>query len=328
MACRRGESYAAPGALPDVRPGTAEEDLLRRDFTVNAIAVGLGGRREGEIRAVPNALDDLAGARLRVLHERSFLDDPTRLLRLGRYLARLGFEPEARTGELAAEALDGGALATVSGARIGAELRLALAEPDPVAALVRLDELGVLAPALGSDPPFDERLARAALAVLPEDGRADLLLLAAALLSVTLAPAEDPAPELLELLDRLQFSGPERDRVLSSVLGGPALLEPLEAARTPSELREAARGVPLEAVALAGALAERRGLTNAAAGARRWLSEVRHVRLRITGTDLLAAGIPAGPEVGRRLELTLCRKLDGELADDREAELGAAVEGS
>ena len=85
---------------------------------------------------------------------------------------------------------------------------------------------------------------------------------------------------------------------------------------------------PLEAVALAAALGEEQRLAEPATAARRWLSELRHVRLRITGDDLLDAGIPAGPEIGRRLELALRRKLDGELAESREAELGAALEGS
>ncbi len=64
----------------------------------------------------------------------------------------------------------------------------------------------------------------------------------------------------------------------------------------------------------------------AAAAAHHWLREIRHVRLLITGDDLLAAGIPEGPEIGRRLEQTLRMRLDGELADEREAELAAALQ--
>ncbi len=101
FATRREESYPAPGALPDVRAGTPEEDLLRRDFTVNAIAMALDGANPGELRAAPNALEDLNARRLRVLHEASFEDDPTRLLRLARYNARLDFAIEEHTEELA-----------------------------------------------------------------------------------------------------------------------------------------------------------------------------------------------------------------------------------
>ena len=112
IATQRAESYTSPGALPLVRDGTVAEDLDRRDFTVNAIAVVLGGPRRGTLVAAEHALEDLAAGRPRVLHHDSFIDDPTRLLRLGRYRARLQFELEPHTAELAREALDRDALAS------------------------------------------------------------------------------------------------------------------------------------------------------------------------------------------------------------------------
>ena len=320
VAARRTESYPAPGALPDVRAGTPEEDLRRRDFTVNAIAVRLGDPGRHELLTVPHALGDLAAGRLRVLHGRSFLEDPTRLLRLARYRRRLGFAAEERTADLAAQALASGALRTVSGARIGAELRLALAEPDAAGALAALDELGVLG-ALEERLRFDEPLARAALALLPPDARPDLLLLACLLLSVTRGPGEDPEPAMFSLLDELQFTAGDRDRTISTVLASPGLAHELQAARMPSELREAVHAAPLEAIALAGAL----GDEEAAVCARRWVEDLRHVRLAISGDDLLAAGMPAGPEIGRRLGVVLDMRLDGELDDTRETQLRAAM---
>src|SRR5205807_4985021 len=93
--------------------------------------------------SAPLALEDLESRLLRILHDRSFLDDPTRLLRLVRYAARLGFEIEPHTRERALQALRSGALDTVSGPRVGTELRLLAREPDPVAALRALAELGL-----------------------------------------------------------------------------------------------------------------------------------------------------------------------------------------
>ena len=123
----RTETYERPGALPDVRPGASiEEDLERRDFTVNAIAFHLA---DGALTAVDGAREDLEARRLRVLHDASFEDDPTRLLRMARYAARLGFEPDPHTDALAAKAT----VDTVSGARLGSELRLLLREPQPAA---------------------------------------------------------------------------------------------------------------------------------------------------------------------------------------------------
>src|SRR4029077_1683863 len=216
--------------------------------------------------------------------------------------------------------------------RTGAELRLALGELDPIGTLGALGALGVLGAlgepsALGQPRRLREARARKALALLPADGRAELLLLACLLGSIAEGPGQSREPAMRALLDELQFTAPERDRAVAAALLAPALSARLHAAHTPSQLREAVGAGSLEAVALAGALAEEQGLADAAAAAARWLSEVRHVRLHITGEDLLAAGIPAGPEIGRRLELALKRKLDGELAEGADAELGAAVEG-
>jgi tRNA nucleotidyltransferase (CCA-adding enzyme) len=325
VAGRRAESYPAPGALPEVRPGTIDEDLRRRDFTVNAIAVALGGAGRGELHAVEDALADLAARRLRVLHDASFIDDPTRLLRLARYRARLGFEPERSTAALAADALADGALARVTGARVGAELRLALNEPDAVAAVLALEALGVLA-ALDPRLRLDERLARRALALLPQDGRPDLLLLAVLLGAFALDPRALQEAAIPELLDRLEFTAGERGTVVKSVLLAPTLLEELAEAGRPSRVNDVAGACTLEGVALAGALAEQRGSATALDAARGWLEQWRHVRLVINGDDLLAAGIPAGPEIGRRLATALGRRLDGEIADGPEAELRAALE--
>ncbi len=332
VAAARHERYPAPGALPEVEPAPLAEDLLRRDFTVNALAVALDGERPGELHAAPHALEDLRAGRLRVLHERSFRDDPTRLWRLARYRARLGFAVEEYTARLADAAVTEGALQTVSGARVGAELRLALAEPDPLAALAEVERLGLLA-ALHPRLRFEAPLVRRALELLPADspraggaevGRPDLLLLSALVLPLALradgGAGGHPKPESAALLDRLEFPASERDRVAAAAAAVPRLVEELPRADRPSELRAVALPVPTEGIALAGAVSEA-----AAPAARRWLAETCHVRLAITGEHLLAAGVPQGPEVGRRLEAALRMRLDGELAEGSEAELAAAL---
>jgi tRNA nucleotidyltransferase (CCA-adding enzyme) len=317
VATRRAEIYPTPGALPEVRAGTPEQDLLRRDFTVNAIAVTLDGEYAGEAHAAPGALEDLRAGRLRVLHEQSFVDDPTRLLRMARYQARLGFVVENHTAELAAAAIATRALDTVSGARIGAELRLALAEDDAVASLAAMDDLGLLE-ALHPRLRFEEPVARAALALLPDDGRPDLALLASLLLPLALRAGDDPRTEIVALLDRWDFPAADRDRVAAATVAVPRLIEELPAAERPSRLRAVAAGVPLEGVVLAGAL-------GAQESASRWLQDTRHVHLEITGDDLLVAGVPEGPEIGRCLEAVLELRLDGRLPDGHEAELQAAL---
>lgn len=293
IARTRTETYSAPGALPDVMPGTLADDLGRRDLTVNAIALSAGG----ELVAAPRALDDLAAGLLRVLHPRSFHDDPTRLWRLARYAARLGFVAEPETLCLAREAVAAGALATVSGDRIGNEIRLALRGDDPAGAVQAAVDLG-LTGALRSDAA----LVAKTLELLPDDARRDLAALGAML------EAADPR----RWLDDHGFPAVDR-RVVERAVA----LAPVSGGR-PSEVASALRGEPVEAVAVAGARGD-------AAAARRWLEEWRHVSLEIGGEDLLAAGVERGPEIGRRLARVLELRLDGELAPGRDAELAAAL---
>jgi len=315
LARARRETYAHPGALPTVSPAPIDEDLGRRDFTVNALALGLGGADRGRLLAVPGALEDLDAGRLRVLHDASFEDDPTRLLRLARYAARLGFTVEPHTRELARAAVAAGALDTVSGPRVGAELRLLAAEPDPVGAFMALDALGVdaaVAPGFGLAGVADGSTARRALQLLPSDGdRGDLVLAVAA--------RRVDRSRRPELLDRLAFPAARRDVILAAAERAPELARALEDARRPSGIAAAVGSAPVEAVALAGALEPA-----AETAARRWLTELRHVRLAIDGDDLIAAGVAQGPAIGAGLAAARLAKLDGRAAG-RDAELAEAL---
>jgi tRNA nucleotidyltransferase (CCA-adding enzyme) len=315
VARARRERYAHPGALPEVEPAPLAEDLLRRDFTINAIAVRL---TDGAVSAVDNAHRDLAAGQVRVLHDRSFIDDPTRLLRLARYAARLGFTIEAHTAALAHGAVGAGALATVSGARAGAELRLALAEAHPVKALAELQRLGLLG-ALGLPAAISPAALEAALAQLPADGSREALLLAALL-------GDGPSgAAAAALLDGLQVPAPVRDRAVATAAALQSLPHRLAACHRPSELRAVAVATSVEAITLVAALAPG---SAAAQAATRWLVELRAVALQISGDDLIAAGMSEGPEIGKGLQRALDRRLDGELAAGRQAELAAALEGA
>jgi tRNA nucleotidyltransferase (CCA-adding enzyme) len=246
-----------------------------------------------------------------VLHDGSFLDDPTRAMRLARYASRLEFAVEPHTRALLETALDARALETVSGPRVGAELRLLASEPDPVGALGCLGQLGVaraIHPAMGLD---DEPLARLALGLLGDDGRRDRLALALAMRHV-------PAAELPSLLDSLAFEAADRHAIVAAATRAPTLAGELERAQRASEIAEAVDGAGPELVALAGALGPR-------PQALEWLRRLRNVRLDISGSDLIEAGVPEGPAIGRGLQAALAAKLDGR-ASGRESELREALQ--
>ena len=302
LAGARRERYPVAGALPVVELGASlEDDLARRDFTVNTLALRLA---DGELRGVPEARADLDARLLRVLHDGSFRDDPTRLLRLARYAGRLGFAAEPATAALATAAVAAGALATVSGERLGAELRLLAREPQP-AALLALASHGLGAALL---PGFDVDLglAERALALCPPDADAGAVALGSAL-------SRAPAAELGARLRDLALPAAEAE----AIAAGTALDELLAAlgGARPSAADSLLARRPLAAAVLV-----------AAAGsepARDWLVRARHLRVAIGGEDLLAAGL-SGPAVGRGLRAARAALLDG-VAADRDAQLAAAL---
>jgi tRNA nucleotidyltransferase (CCA-adding enzyme) len=304
LARTRSESYPHPGALPEVEAAGIEVDLTRRDFTVNALALGLAGSRIGELIAADGAVDDLRSRQLAVLHDESFRDDPTRLLRLARYAARLGFSIAPHTRELAAQAISDAALDTVSGTRIGNELRLLANESDPIVAFEA-------AAALGLPWNIDRQLATSALLALPEDGRVDLLVLAC-----VFGPQQH-SEQLIAELDRLGFTATDRDAIADAATKSRELAQRLSHTTSNSEIASTVGSFGIETVALAAC-------QGSPSQSRTWLRDLRHLHLQITGDDLIQHGVPEGPGIGQALAKARSALMDG-TATDRDSQLQVAL---
>lgn len=285
----RTESYLRPGALPTVVFADFAADLARRDFTINAISADAGGG----LYHVDGALEDLAAGQVAVLHDRSFLDDPTRLWRLVRYCVRLGFEPSATTARLARAAIAGGALQTVSAERHTTELRLLVAEPDPVAALAGAQALGLL-----ERLQLDRAVAEVVRDLVGGRGDQGLAVLGSAL------------PDF-DSVAGFAWNAAERSLLLACAQ---ALAAPAVPPATPSEVDRMLCDLPVEAAAVAGA----RGTPATVA---RWFSEWSVVRSEVNGEDLLASGLTPGPELGALLDELRAALLDGDVLPGRRSEL-------
>ena len=311
LATTRSETYDEPGALPRVEKASLDEDLRRRDFAINAMAVGLTGDDLGHLYDPCGGLADLKRGVVRVLHDGSFIDDPTRLLRAVRYEVRLGFRMDRRTEDLARSAAAAGALRTVSGARVRDELMDLLGESEAPAGVARMHDLGLdrgLHPALDADPDLASSASLGAAAIGADRGLAALAALCAA----------DP-DRLDGWLSDLHLTAEERDAVARAARRAPPIAAELRAREhLPSELRALLGREPLLSLALALAMQA------PADPIVRWVNDLRSVQLEITGDDLLAAGVPEGPALGRALDETLDRKLDG-LVSGRDEELDSAL---
>ncbi len=273
LATVRSETYARPGALPTVGPGDMRSDLARRDISINAMAASLAPADFGALLDTEGGLADLRRGAVRVLHERSFQDDATRLLRVVRYATRLRFRIEQRTRRWMRR--DAACLDAVSPARVRHELERTLEEDLAARALLTAHRLGVLAavhPALGA-PAIALALRRAARRHLR-----GIALLGVLLLGLGPEQARGVAARLA--FTRRQARVVEHARGLAS--------GPTPTGRTPE--------AP-EATAAAAAAAPDPAVRRALA---RRLRATPDADL-LTGADLLAAGVPEGPEVGRLL---------------------------
>lgn len=139
LASCRKEIYKRPGAYPTVSPGTLEEDLFRRDFTVNAMAIAVNPGRFGILVDPFHGARDLQQKQLRILHARSFLDDPSRILRGIRFAQRFGLRWEPGTARAARAALSSGALQWLNAGRLRREMEQILQERNPRACLRQLE---------------------------------------------------------------------------------------------------------------------------------------------------------------------------------------------
>jgi tRNA nucleotidyltransferase (CCA-adding enzyme) len=314
VASARREHYPAAGALPEVEPADLLEDLRRRDFSVNAMALALTPDRFGRLIDPLGGRADVRDRRLRALHPLSFVEDPTRVFRAARYASRLGFRPDAATLGAIRLAVEHSGYAALSGQRLWREIELAASEPRARQAFERLvrwkaTSLWNLEGASARHLRDSERLGRWAKSAGVAADPAEV-----AVLALTLGR---PAEVVEQSLDRLALSGEPRARLEAGALGGP-LARRLEARRlSPSAVGALLDGAP-QAAALAAWL---RGGARARGRIQWYLAHGRAVRPRLTGRDLLALGVPGGPRVGAALGMLRRRRLDGgagSLAEERE----------
>jgi tRNA nucleotidyltransferase (CCA-adding enzyme) len=308
LARTRTESYERPGALPTVRPAGIDEDLRRRDFSVNAIALRLTPPAAGELLDPFGGRRDLEQRLVRVLHEDSFRDDATRILRAVRYEARLAFRLEDATEGLLRRDL--AYLDTITGARLWAELTAIFYEDRLKQALARAQEMGILPaiyPCLRLDNAGEAALARAMEERPAPWDEVCLCLLC----------RHCDAPDVEALVRRLAL--PRRhERAIEDLVRLHGVLAELSAPDAPpSRLTETLEPFSLAPV---WAVALRCDDSGVAERALLFLRQWRYVKPFLGASALRRLGVPPGRELGAALRRLRAARLDG-LTSSREEEI-------
>ena len=307
LATARREVYQRPGTLPTVSPSTVEEDLARRDFSVNAMAISLSKRSWGDLLDPHGGLRDLDDGLIRVLHDTSFRDDATRILRAIRYACREDRSLEPHTEQLIKQ--DMKYLETISGDRVRHELERIFHEPRMAATLIAADEMGILYaihPALGLTSSILSKLSNL---LNNPTGENDLRILALLVQSVS----TDQTNSLIERLN-MDSMWARVVRDIGTVREHAAQLT--DGAVKRSRVYQLLQG--LDTIALESSAQSATDPTLARL-LRLYLDELQHVQPLLDGDDLIGIGMPEGPMVGRLLKQLLEARLDG-LVSTREDE--------
>lgn len=307
LATARSETYAKPGALPTVTPGSINNDLFRRDFTINAMAIELNPSRYGELIDRYEGRDDLEHKLIRILHEKSFIDDATRIWRGLRYEQRLNFQLEPTTLKLLKRDIP--MLDTISGDRIRYELECILKEERPEKVLRRAEELGVLpklSPTLKSRGWLAEKFEQARQISFPNPPPIGLYL---AILVYPLTNEEtEPMISFLRLPKSLAQT--LRDTIsLKAKL--PSLADP---ELSPSGIYHLLHGYSPQAVTTNSLACDS---PMARQHIQLFLDKIRYVKPALTGDDLQKMGITPGPQMKEILNLLHEARLDGKITSKK-----------
>ncbi|HRQ23083.1 MAG TPA: hypothetical protein PLF42_06595 [Anaerolineales bacterium] len=296
----RAETYDKPGALPTVTPATIEDDLRRRDFTINAMAIRLDGDHLGELFDPLNGQKDLGQGTIRVLHPHSFIDDPTRILRAARYEGRYSFNMDtAASGLVTPEALL--VLSGLSGERIRHEFDLILDEENAPQTILRVANLGLLKAIHPSFPPFNPHYADFLDMDVNLDIPADRRMM-----GYMLWLMDEPEQEVISISRRLDFN-----TELTHAVWGAAQLKwslPFLKDSKPSVWTYALEKLPPLSVYAVYLVSRENALLS-------YLSMWRHVKPHTTGDHLIARGLEPGPKFGEILSKLRAAWLDGEVVD-------------
>ena len=320
IATTRKEIYPSSACLPVVSPGSLREDLFRRDFTINAMAVSLSEEMDQKLIDIFGGIDDLAKGNIRILHDLSFRDDPTRILRAIRFKQRYNFKIEPKTLRLLKEAIDSGLLDKMSPHRMRDELILCFKEKNPSGILKQIYTLGGLSfisdklkPAKSTYDLFKsinkEILWLMRDLPLHREFQVWLVYFAALLNSLTLAQEK-------HIIRRFGLSKQEENKILSCRKINQKLIKRLKDQKIkPAQIFALLRPLSYEAIILLRSTSQDNLIRKHIAD---FLKVYNCVRLCVSGDDLHKLGVLPGPKYQKILNVVLVARLNGKVKNHQE----------
>jgi len=312
IATARKEFYESPAALPTVEKSLLKEDLYRRDFTINAMAVRLSPMRYGELVDFFGGWKDLKEKVVRILHKKSFIEDPTRIFRAIRFEGRYGFSMDRNTEQLAMDALKRKIFRRLSKERLREEINAILSEPEPKNAILRLGKFGILKsihPKIRLSQKMEEDLERVnaifSRFASPLKGETVERWIVHFLILVQ----KLSVLEVKNLCRNFRFSREQSRKInkgresLSEIIG-----KLKESKLNPSLLYRTLKGLPVEAVLFVVVKAKSRLVERRVY---EYLARMRNVKIHTTGDKLKEMGYKEGPIFKKIMEGLLWAKLDG-----------------
>ncbi|MBI1269074.1 CBS domain-containing protein [bacterium] len=313
LSTARTEFYEFPAALPTVEPSKLEQDLYRRDFTINTLAVCLNPGRFGELTDLFDGLKDLNNRVIRILHPFSFIEDPTRIVRAARFASRLAFRLSLKTRDKAREAVAMGIFDNLGGVRLREEIKMILESPERIVALDVLEDLGGCLRFLASGLTYNEHcrnLIRLAERLLMRYQVKDPWIV---YLGLLLSGVE--LEELDDVFERLHLSNLHRD-IIRAGLSVHRKVGNTRQSWKRSQIYQVFKGSKEESLAIAACMAEPG--TQVRRMILLYINELLDVKISLTGNQLVELGVPRGPRIGEILEQVHIAKLDGEIKTEQE----------
>ena len=308
VATARTEVYENPGALPSVEPSSIKDDLQRRDFTINAMAIELNDDKFGELVDFFGGRLDTKTGSVRILHDLSFEDDPTRIFRAIRFERTYGFIIEPHTYDLMGKAVAGGFLEKITRERVRNEILLMLGEDNPVRAICRMTHFHLLEYVHPGIRVSDDMVwlfgrIKEVLAWWSSIRRtADTVLLNLLILLDQLDAAEAE-----DVSERLVLTRKYAEALAASKMLLPEIPERVRAGKgKPSEVYGTLKRFPLEVLLFAMAK-----LHKASGTISNYLWRLRKIKPLVNGNDLRKLNYPEGPLYTQILETTFAAQLDG-----------------